>query len=495
MKPLIAASDWEGARRRMNRKSGDLPTAPRPTAFGEKRLGVRTVLPRPDTRLFALGRTNARVWCVKEDEMARTNTTMLLLLALALTLGGCGDDDGPDAGDDSGADAGADAGDDGGLDDGGDDAGPDAGDDGGAEDGGPPVATCDEGALEHFGVVTTSADFTEAEFTAMRIADWTAPSPTALMDTDTVLAQSACQGYVLERGRGVLDVVDAEMAPTIAHSIDLNPAGTAVPYAINQQQVTSVGPSRAYVVEFARNSLTIIDPSIDGPGAMLGTIDLSPYVKAGDTDGLVDAADAIVVGDRAYVALGHYWFDDMYAIHFEGSELAVIDTTTDTLVDVDTATDGVQGIALSGDNPWRGLHHFPGTDTLWVGATGDSFAIDGHIEEVDLAAAASVGTVVTEAELGGEIEAFDVLSPTRLVLLVGEDVVAIDPTVDFIAPTPFATEMDGMFVYGGTVWAWARTGEAPGLASFDGVTGAETTPASGRANFGSLPISSVMPIP
>ncbi|MBW2464145.1 MAG: hypothetical protein JRH11_21025, partial [Deltaproteobacteria bacterium] len=210
---------------------------------------------------------------------------------------------------------------------------------------------------------------------------------------------------------------------------------------------------------------------------------------------LVDAADAIVVGDRAYVALGNYWFDSSFAIHFEGSELAVIDTTTDTLVDVDSGTDGVQGIALVGNNPWRGLHHFAGTDTLWVGATGDSFALDGHIEEVDLAAMASVGIVVTESDLAGEINGFGVLSATRLALLVGTDVVAIDPSVDFIAPTPFAFEMDGMFVHQGTIWAWARSGEAPGLASFDGATGTETTPASGRANFGDLPISSVVPVP
>ncbi|RLB46566.1 MAG: hypothetical protein DRJ42_27385 [Deltaproteobacteria bacterium] len=360
---------------------------------------------------------------------------------------------------------------------------------------GTPMPTCDEGTFEHLAVVTTAADYSGSAFTSMLIADRTSPAPTDLMDSDAVVAQAGCQGYVLERGRGMADVIDPAAPPTIMHAVDMNPAGTPVPYAINPQTVVAVGASRAYVIEAARNNITIIDPSVAGTAAVIGEIDLSAYVKIDDEDGLVDAADAIVVGDRAYVALGNHWFDSDFAVHFEGSELAVIDTTTDTLVDVDSGTEGMQGIELMGDNPWRGLHHFDGTDTLWVGSTGDSFAIDGHIEEVDLVAMTSVGIVVTESDVAGEINGFGVISATRLVLLVGTDVMAIDPSVDFVAPTPFASEMDGMFEHQGTIWAWARGGTEPGLASFDGATGTETTPASGRANFGDLPISSVVPVP
>ncbi|MBW2461576.1 MAG: hypothetical protein JRH11_08005, partial [Deltaproteobacteria bacterium] len=258
-----------------------------------------------------------------EKSEARLGLFLALMLAPATALGGCGDDDG-------GVDGGTDSAVDGGLDsgagdadvDGGSDAASDAGDDAGTDTGTPPP-TCDETTLAHLAVVTTAADYSGSAFTSMLIADHTAPAPTDLMDSDAVAAQSGCQGYVLERGRGMADVIDPAAPPAITRTVDLNPAGTPAPYTINPQAVAAVGPSRAYVVEAARNSVTIMNPNADGAAAVVGTIDLSPYLKAGDMDGLVDAADAIVVGDRAYVALGNYWFDSSFAIHFEGSELAV----------------------------------------------------------------------------------------------------------------------------------------------------------------------------
>jgi hypothetical protein len=164
-------------------------------------------------------------------------------------------------------------------------------------------------------------------------------------------------------------------------------------------------------------------------------------------------------------------------------------------VDVDTETEGVQGIDLDGENPWRGLHYDPAEELLYVGTTGDSFATDGQIEAVDLTAGEVMGVVLTEADLGAEINGFALISPTRVIALAGMDLVAVDPTVDPIDPTVLATEMDGLYLHRGTLWAWARSGSNPGLASFDPTTGEETTPATGRLAFGDLPILDVVAVP
>jgi len=479
----------------MNRKSGDLPGAPLPTAFGVKRLGARLgifVCEHSASPSHSAVKTPGSVR--RETEMSEK--TEMLFVAIALVASatvGCSDDDGTsDTGmppvDTGTGDATPDAMDSGVVDSG-DDAATDS-----ATDGGTP--SCDEADLDHLLVVTTAGDFSRAGLGTIDLGDLSARTAAEdLPDSDSVAAASGCLGYVLSRGQGNAQVMDDADPLSVARTIDVNPAGAMGPYASNPQTIVAASNNKAYVIEAARNTVTIIDPTMSGAGAVLGEIDLTAYLAPGDTDGLVDAADAIVIDDQLFVALGNYWFDSSFAIHFEGSVLAVIDTTTDMLVDVDSSATGTQGIDLAGENPWRGLQHDPETDVLFVGSSGDSFAADGQIETIDLATLEVMGSVVTEAELSGEINGFAVLSPTRVVVLLDQDLVTIDPTVDFIVPENIASEMDGLLVHQDTIWAWARSGEEPGLASFDASTGMETTPAAGRFNFADLLVFAVVPVP
>jgi hypothetical protein len=415
------------------------------------------------------------------------------LFALLLSAG-CGDDgsvsdSGMPLADGGTADASPDAG---------DSATPDGASDGamdGASDTGMPPS-CEEADLDHLLVVTTAADFSRARLGAIDLSDLSDATASAdLSDSDSVAASAACTGFVLSRGEGVVSVVDEADPLAFTHDIDVDPAGSPGPYASNPQTLVAASATKAYVIQQARNVVTIIDPTRMDSAAVLGEIDLSPYLSSGDTDGLVDATDAIVVGDRLYVGLGNYWFDSSFAIQFEGSVLAVIDTTTDTLVDVDTTTDGIQGIDLVGENPWRGLQYLPAFNVIWVGSSGDSFARDGLIEEIDLGSMAPSGTVVTEAELSAEINGFAFISSTRVAIVADRDLVIVNPSADPIATESIGYEMDGLLLHRGTLWAWARSGEEPGLASFDAVTGAETTPAAGRFNFGDLPVFDVVAVP
>ncbi len=375
------------------------------------------------------------------------------------------------------------------------DASPDATADGGADAGDGGMPGCAEDDLGHLMVVTTAADFSRAGLGVVALdGREVTMAPADLSDADSVGASALCTGYVLSRGEGEVAVMDPSDPLAVARTIDVDPAGSMGPYASNPQTVVAASPTKAYVIQQARNAVTIIDPTTSGADAVLGEIDLSDYAKSGDMDGLVDAADAIIVGDRLYVALGNYWFDSSFAIQFEGSELAVIDITTDAPVDVDDGTDGLQGIDLAGENPWRGLQYDAASGTLYVGTTGDSFAIDGQIEVVDLATSSVTGTMLAESDLSAEINGFAVISETRVFVLAGPDLVTVNPTLDTIVPELVSTAMDGLLMHRGTLWAWARGGADPGLGSFDPATGDETTPTSGRVEL-DLPILDVVPVP
>ena len=76
-------------------------------------------------------------------------------------------------------------------------------------------------------------------------------------------------------------------------------------------------------------------------------IDLAGYLEPNDDDGLVEAGPVALVGRYLFVALQR--LSDFVAA--TDSLLAVIDTTDDSLVDVDPGTAGVQGIVLAGRNP------------------------------------------------------------------------------------------------------------------------------------------------
>jgi hypothetical protein len=423
----------------------------------------------------------------------REKSILGVLVASAFVCAACGDDDvvGIDGGpprDASGGDApiAMDGGRDAATPDGGTDAGrPDGGTDGG-------MAVCDPPFLLG---TTTATDFSVSGLATFELATSTVDVlGSDLSESDSVAVWSGCRAFVLNRGEAMVSVQTAGTPLTTAVSFDVDPAGTTSTYTSNPIAVLALSDTKAYVVNQSRSAITIVDPTQDGTAAILGEIDLSPYARTGDADS-VDASDAILVGDRVYVALGHYWFDPDagFAIQFEGSELAIIDPATDALVDADASTAGTQGIQLTNDNPWRGLAYVEEDARLWVGATGDSFAIDGAIEIVDPAAMTSTGTLIDEATLDAEITAFARVAADRVLVLAGGVVEAFDPA-DTTSTTAVVHDVAGMLVHDGTLYAWSR-GKAAGLYTFDAATGAETTPSSGPYTFGSHPLSSLVPAP
>jgi len=346
-------------------------------------------------------------------------------------------------------------------------------------------------ALDSLLIVTS--DFTTAEIGRLDlITDAVSVGTAPLADQDSVADLSGCTPLLLGRGAGEVRLQSPGDPFVTERTIDIDPAGVTDFYASNPQRVITVSETQAYVLPLSRNELVIIDPSLDGAAAITGTLDLSELLSASDADGLLEISDAVLVETTLYVALGRYFFDASWAIHFDaGSVLAVIDTTTDSLIDMDAAVAGVQGIALTGNNPWRGLWHEPSTNRLFVGTTGDGFANDGGIEIIDLATQTSSGYALLESTLGAEIGGFAGLDAETVFVLSGAEVLRWNPSTDAIDAAAVAAEVSGLLVHQGALFVWG----ASGLRRFDAPSGLETTPSPGPWSFGALPIVSASAAP
>jgi len=413
--------------------------------------------------------------------------SLALLFAIATASGGCGGDDdalgvdagaadaalGPDAGrgdagplDASAVDGGVLDG--GGLDGGPRDAGRDAspGADAGAPDAGP---SCPPTRL-----LVSLSDGSRGNLAEVDLALTTAmTSRDALVDGDAVPVATGCDAMVLQRSLGWVQTMVPGTPLVTRTAIDLAPLGGTTPHRENPTDVVEVDAAHAYVVQSALSELAIIDPF---RGALTGAVDLAPLAVVGDTDS-VDATHGLRVGDRAFVALGRYYVNaDATAIVFpEGSVLAVVDTTTDTLVDVDPATPGMQGIALTGLNPRVGLRWDAAHDRLLVGTVGASSGECG-IEAIDVGTLRSTGVILDGATIGGDLEDFVVYDATRGYLRVSTAIRAWNPETGTIGATLVPFDAAAMILAGDHLFVAATTGPYSGIRSFDARDGHETSP-------------------
>lgn len=236
-------------------------------------------------------------------------------------------------------------------------------------------------------VLVTTSDYTNGGLCIVDLAAGTAScAADANDDQDSVPRFAGCRAYVIERGLGSIDV-QSESDPLVTErTISVNQGASG---QSNPQDVVALPDGRVLVTRLYANSALVIDPTLD-EGGTAAEVDLSGFLDESDSDGYVDMSDAEVIGDRVYIALGRYFFDDDFAQQWAGSSLvAVVDAATLELVDMDETEEGVQGIELSFHNPTQ-LVALPSNMLAVVagGAYGDE---DGGAEIVIL----PVGTQVT----------------------------------------------------------------------------------------------------
>ncbi|MDX2166718.1 MAG: hypothetical protein SF182_06630 [Deltaproteobacteria bacterium] len=169
----------------------------------------------------------------------------------------------------------------------------------------------------------------------------------------------------------------------------------------NPHDIAFVSRHKAYVTLFEEKALLIVNPAPrpDCADFILGRIDLSSLA---DADGIPDMDQMAVVGERLYVSLQRLDINSALRLPARNGALAVVDTTTDTLLG---------GIELSGENPFgatKGLTVHNGA--IWLSEAGRFNTLDGGLERVDLASRTASGFLVSEADLGGDVTDFVLVS-------------------------------------------------------------------------------------
>jgi hypothetical protein len=273
----------------------------------------------------------------------------------------------------------------------------------------------------------TTTDFSTGSYSTIDLDDLSAavnlPTP-GIIESDNDAVYFNDKVYVINRfsfdNISVLEMSDLTTA--VAQFSTGN--GT------NPQDMAFVSDTQVYVSLYGSNDVLVVDPTASPGNEITGTIDLSVFLDAGDTDGDSEASAMEIVGDYLFVALQR--LDNFTVVR--DAYLAVIDTTTDTLVDVDPSTPGViDPIVLTGRNP-QFMHYDADLDKLVVSETGSYFANDGGVEVVDPVTFQAEGFVIDESTLGSDIGDAVIVNGSIGFVVVGgfnpNEVSAFDVTVD-----------------------------------------------------------------
>ena len=239
-----------------------------------------------------------------------------------------------------------------------------------------------------------------------------------------------------------------------------------------------VSDTKAYVTRYNTTELWIVDPTT---GTQTGSIDLSTLA---DSDGMPEMDRMIRVGDRVFVSIQRLDRNTKLWDPAGESYIAVIDVTTDMLVDTDPVAAGTQPITLTGTNPFSAIEVDPVSGRLCVAAVGKFGAMDGGVEMVNPSTLRSEGYVFTEATVGGDITDAVLVSAEKGYVIFTDGnfnntLQAFSPLsgtkTDIVyAPGAFVLQ-DIALAPNGELFLTDRTPTKPGIRIYDADTGDEIT--------------------
>ncbi len=173
---------------------------------------------------------------------------------------------------------------------------------------------------------------------------------------------------------------------------------------LNAQDAILATDSKLYVTRYASNEILILNAN---DGSTLGTIDISAF--ADDADDLAEPSRMIKVGDIVFVQVQALDSNNYFA-PYGTSWLLLIDTRTDSLIDLDADLPGVQGIRLPQKNPFGKMYVYDGK--LYVNLANNAYSADGEnagIWSIDLSDfSVASAPVISEDAVGGSITAFTI---------------------------------------------------------------------------------------
>lgn len=242
-------------------------------------------------------------------------------------------------------------------------------------------------ALANQAVMTTT-DYATGGLSSLDPGTNTAANDHLTIHSDAVVRTYRDKVYILNRlGQDNVIVLDGDdlQTPLTQYSTG---NGT------NPHDIAFVSEEKAYISLYERTQLLIVNPVT---GDSLGTVDLSTFA---DADGLPEISQLVINGDRLFAAC-HRLDRENGWVPTEFSAIAVVDVSTDLLVDVEPDKEGVQGILMAGKNPsgaaLRGSKWYLSAVNTYTDLT------DGGIEVIDLANLRSEGIVLDETTAGGNL--------------------------------------------------------------------------------------------
>lgn len=235
-------------------------------------------------------------------------------------------------------------------------------------------------------VVTT--DFGSGGLSVVNLGDRSVAKDLEAVHSDATLRWYEGKIYVINRfGQDNVQVID----PSAGYATVLQ---FSTGNGSNPQDIAFASPTKAYVSRYGSASLLVVNPQT---GVAAGpAISLAEFA---DGDGIPEMARMIRVGRHLFVALQRL----AGFTPTDSSLIAVIDTQADTVVDVNPALPGRQAIRLTAANPATAFAVDAAGGRLLIGCVGQFNVLDGGIEAIDPVALQSLGIVITEAALGGDI--------------------------------------------------------------------------------------------
>jgi hypothetical protein len=294
--------------------------------------------------------------------------------------------------------------------------------------------------------------------------------------------------YIVGRGgASLIQIYDPEAGFALVREFSIG-AGR------NPQDIAFDSLGEAYVSCYDEAVLLRVDVT---DGTILDTFDTSMFA---DADGLPETAWMLARGDRLYIASQKLDRNNWYAPTGPG-DLLVFDMVAEAWVDMDQGEAGIQPIVLTGADPYtriEAVESGDGKGNLRVGCVGFYGMNDGGIEDVDPVAGVSLGYVVTEQELGGDISAFTNTGDDIHILISDASFITSLRRFDSSSGSVTVLDTGNGYVHADLAWDGDyqlyladRTVGGSGLRVFDSASGAELT--NGALDTGLPPFRFILP--
>ncbi len=358
-------------------------------------------------------------------------------------------------------------------------------------------APCDLDPPTPTRLLVTTTDFSTGAVSVVDLAAATVTRDVASATTDSVPAWQAGLGVLVHRYQfdGV-ERLDPARGWASAGEIPIASVCSSAP---NPQAIAFAPDGLAYVTTLDVPELAVLDLDAPPSEARVGSVDLR---AVRDEDENPDAGLAVACGSTVWVAVQR--LDASYS-RVGPDELVAVDTATRTVIDLDPAVDGAQGLRSAG--AWlRQLRRDPTDD---AGLT--LLALSTGIERFDLRAQTVAWAVAPEAFAAAGLgtmrqpQSFDIDDDAELAWLAAYDEdfgqvrlyrVGLDGNEPAI-PEPFADGFDSversLELVDDRLWYGSTRREAPGLWVFD-TSVVPPVPVAGPLDTG-LPPYSVVAIP